>query len=335
MADTKISALTAQTGANSAAGDLIPVVDVSDTTMAASGTTKKITLTELMLGLTLAGWDIPVVASPAAPASSFIRLFARDLGRPMPAFVSPDGASTTLQPHTGRNKVRGWNGGFGITTPNLVNTSAPTATGTATAATRATTKLHQFMERIDYLVTAAATNAVAGFRATNSNIMPVHFGNVAKVGGFHFICRWGPATGVATTTNRAFVGLANSTAAPTDVEPSSQTVIVGMGWDAADANVQFMTNDATGTATKTATGIAVPTADRTAVYELDMYVPANSTTLTWRITDLVNGTESTGTVTTDLPAVNTVLTPRGYMSVGGTSSVIGIALMSLYIETDF
>jgi hypothetical protein len=47
MADTKVSALTALTGANSAAGDKLLIVDVSDTTMAASGTTKSITLDEL------------------------------------------------------------------------------------------------------------------------------------------------------------------------------------------------------------------------------------------------------------------------------------------------
>jgi len=47
MADTKISGLTALTGANAVSGDLLTIVDISDTTMAATGTNKKITLTEL------------------------------------------------------------------------------------------------------------------------------------------------------------------------------------------------------------------------------------------------------------------------------------------------
>lgn len=51
MADTKISALTALTGANVAVGDKIPIVDVSDTTMAASGTTKQMTFAELKVAL--------------------------------------------------------------------------------------------------------------------------------------------------------------------------------------------------------------------------------------------------------------------------------------------
>lgn len=48
MADTKISALSALTGANVATGDLFTLVDVSDTTMAGSGTNKSITAAELV-----------------------------------------------------------------------------------------------------------------------------------------------------------------------------------------------------------------------------------------------------------------------------------------------
>jgi hypothetical protein len=48
MADTEISALTALTGALAADGDLFVIVDVSDTTMAASGTDKSITLLDVL-----------------------------------------------------------------------------------------------------------------------------------------------------------------------------------------------------------------------------------------------------------------------------------------------
>jgi hypothetical protein len=55
MADTKISGLTALTGANAVSGDLLTIVDISDTTMAATGTNKKITLTELQKAPVSAG----------------------------------------------------------------------------------------------------------------------------------------------------------------------------------------------------------------------------------------------------------------------------------------
>ncbi|HRE27332.1 MAG TPA: hypothetical protein PK954_11910, partial [Anaerolineales bacterium] len=156
-------------------------------------------------------------------------------------------------------------------------------------------------------------------------------------GGFHYVCRWGPATGVSTATMRAFVGMANTTAAPTDVEPSTITNIIGMGWDAADANVQIM-HRGTGAVTKINLGASfpVPTADRTAVYELALFSqPGTTQVVNYEVTDLVSGAVATGTITTNLPTTSTLLAPRGWMSVGGTSSVIGIALMGLYIETDY
>ena len=51
MADQPISGLTALTGANTASGDLLEIVDVSDTTMAATGTNKKITRDEMKTAL--------------------------------------------------------------------------------------------------------------------------------------------------------------------------------------------------------------------------------------------------------------------------------------------
>jgi len=136
---------------------------------------------------------------------------------------------------------------------------------------------------------------------------------------------------------RAFVGMANTTAAPTDVEPSTITNIIGMGWDAADANVQIM-HRGTGAVTKINLGASfpVPTADRTAVYELALFSqPGTTQVVNYEVTDLVSGAVATGTITTNLPTTSTLLAPRGWMSVGGTSSVIGIALMGLYIETDY
>lgn len=50
MADAKISALTSLASGH-ATGDLLPIVDVSDTTQAASGTTKQTTLANLLANL--------------------------------------------------------------------------------------------------------------------------------------------------------------------------------------------------------------------------------------------------------------------------------------------
>lgn len=154
-------------------------------------------------------------------------------------------------------------------------------------------------------------------------------------GGFTLIIRWGPATGVATTTNRCFVGMGSSIAAPTDVEPSTITNIVGCGWDAADANIQIM-HRGTGAVTKINTGIPVPTTDRTESYEITLFSPPGATQrVGYEFRNLVTNAVARGSITTNLPAANVLLAPRGWMSVGGTNSVIGIAMMSAYIESDF
>lgn len=66
-----------------------------------------------------------------------------------------------------------------------------------------------------------------------------------------------------------------------------------------------------------------------------MFAAPNSTTVTWTFIDLVTDATTSGTFSSDIPAASLGLAPRGWISVGGTSSVIGMTLMSLYIESDF
>jgi len=251
----------------------------------------------------------------------------------MLGYIDPIGHDNAIQPLFGRNGMKIWQPAGNSTTITAIGAAALTATGTATAANVATTNRHTQIRGLEYLVTVAATTAVAGFR---DGVAQYYLSNSAGSGGFHFVCRFGPATGVATTTHRLFVGMTSATGAPTDVQPSSLTNMFGVGYDAADNNIQFFNNDGAGTATKTDLGIAVPTADRASVYELAMYAAPNSTTIYYTFKDLAQGGSTvSGSVNTDIPAVNTLLAARGWMSVGGTSSVIGIALKSLYLESDY
>lgn len=322
---TDLSALTALADA-----DVLMVVDVSDTAMDASGTNKKITKSNASVTLLT---EIPE-SSPSTPAANTLTVFNRDVGgRQMLAMVGPSGLDSALQPTLARNAVC-FVFPYGNATTLSSNRMTLTATGTATAASVAVTNLHTMMKRLDYLVTAPTTSAVAGWRYNQACFA---LGNDAKIGGFHYVCRWGPATGVSTSTNRAFVGMRGSTSAPTDVQPSSLTNIVGMAWDAADSNIQIMHNDGSGTATKVDLGgsFPVPTTDRAHVYEIVLFSAPNSGVVSYQVTDLVTDATTSGTISTDLPSGSTLLTPLGYMSVGGTSSVIGAALMGLYIETDY
>lgn len=278
---------------------------------------------------------LEATTSLTAPVAGGVKLIARaDAGRTVPAFLSQDGIANQLQAALSRSGASIWRGQHGSTTLGILGgTGGPTAVGTATAGVMATTNLFNRTPKTEYLVTAAATTAIAGFRGVNG-VCTVG-GGAAGEGGFHFVGRWGPATGVATTSTRAFFGLSLVQAAPTDVEPSTMVSSVFMGWDAADTNIQMMHNDATASCVKLDLGASfpVPTVDRTSMYELALYSPAGTTqSVSYRVTNMVSGAVASGTISTDMPAASAVLTQRGWISVGGTSSVIGMAVFGVAVD---
>lgn len=269
--------------------------------------------------------------NPSAPANNNITFFSESVGgRVLPSFIGFSNIDSALQPHIGRNKVAFVIPNGGDTTVSTVGL-ALTATGTATAAAAAATNRYTWMRKIEYLVTVAATTAVAGFYSTIANFAR----GTGTDGGFHYVCRFGPATGVTTASRRLFVGMAASVAAPTDVAPNTLVNMIGVGYESTDTNIQIMHNDGTGTATKVDTGIVKPSADRTIAYELALFAPPGAAYVDYQFTQLNASTIFRGRIETDLPATGTFLAPRGYTSAGGTSSVIGLGLMGLYIETDY
>ena len=294
-------------------------------TTAANGNFTDLTATELTLS--------EFAISANTPSANTITVFGKSVGgRILPAFIGPSGLDATLQPHIGQNKVAFAIPNGGDTTVSTVGL-ALTATGTATAAATAATNRYTWIRKIEYLVTVAATTAVAGFYSTIANFAR----GTGTDGGFHYVCRFGPATGAGTaiTGRRLFVGMAASVAAPTDVAPNTLLNMIGVGYESADTNIQIMHNDGSGTATKVDTGIVKPSADRTIAYELSLFAPPGAAYVDYQFTQLNASTIFRGRIETDLPATGTFLAPRGYTSVGGTNSTTGLGLMGLYIETDY
>lgn len=325
MADQPVSAFTTATLPLDGT-EIVPIID--------TGVPNKITVANFAAEVARDGRLVFNAAStPATPAASTMAMFGRKVaGRMLPAFIGPSGLDSVLQPSIARNKIAFANACGNSTTLSTLGLVI-SGTGTATAANVATTNIHTWSKRLDYLVTVAATTAVAGWRSAAAQFGT---GNAAGLGGFHHICRFGPSTGVATATSRCFVGLTNSTAAPTDVNPSSLTNMIGVGWDNGDTNIQIMRNDGSGTATKIDLGASFPkpSADRSQIFEIGLFCAPNTTTINYEFTDIGSGAVATGSFSTDIPSNTTLLAPKGYMSVGGTSAVVGLALCSLYIETD-
>ena len=206
--------------------------------------------------------------------------------------------------------------------------------GTNTAPTKATTTLHEFMNRAEILRTSTASTNICMLYSTS---LTHGFGNAAGMGGFYFVGTFGPTIGMSNTSNRGFWGMRNGTGASADVEPSTFTNAFGIAWDSADGNVQFIHNDGSGNATKVDLGsnFAVATADRTEIYRLFMYAEPNGSTVYYKVVNLKTGNVAVGSVNTNLPSNTTMFTPTAYHTVGGVSGTCGVSVFQLEIFSDF
>lgn len=279
---------------------------------------------------------LPVASVPSPPAEDQLALYARSVGgRMLPVAMGPSGLDSPLQPHLGLNRAVWWiphgNSNTALTSMGITAVT----TGTATAVNVTAGSLFGMMRRISYRVATAASNAVVGWRG-GVNQYSVG-GSAAGLGGFHMILRWGGDLGMTNASHRCFVGM-RPTAAPTDVNPSTLTNLVGVGYDAADTTFHVLSNDASGTATKISLGAGFPKpgVDAQDVYELVLFSPPGLVQLVhYRLRNLTTGAEATGTVTSDLPSASTLIAPHMALSVGGATSVIGLSIKCVYIETDY
>jgi hypothetical protein len=313
-------------------GDVVGPSSSTDGAIALYDLTTGKLLKESAVGITTNGAiKLPLVASPIAADTDEINVFGRKIaGRMLPAFMSPSGLDSALQPLIARNKIA-WANPIGNSTALTLMGIALTAVGTATAANVSVTNVHTTQRRIEYAVTTAATTAIAGWRDATAKYF---LGN--GFGGFTYVCRFGPSRGFAANTNRRFFnGFVSSIAAPTNVNPSTIADCLGVGADTADTTWQFMHRTGTGTVVKVSTGIPKSAADATEAYELAMFTAPDSGLVSMEFTRMSTGTVAKYTASTSVPASTTLLAPTCWTSVGATSSVVGISLISLYIETDY
>jgi len=111
--------------------------------------------------------------------------------------------------------------------------------------------------------------------------------------------------------------------------------VIGIGFDQGDTVWSIYSNDGAGTATKTPTTFACNTLS-TDVIELVLYAPPGSVECNYLVTRLNDGaifpTTGPAKITTDLPAV--ALNVHMNITNGAGAGVVGVDLMSMYLETD-
>ena len=96
-----------------------------------------------------------------------------------------------------------------------------------------------------------------------------------------------------------------------------------------------MSNDASGSGTKVNLGSNFPSNSASAYYELILFAAANGSSVGYRVQRLDTGQTASGTISTDLPASNLMLTHHQYMNNGGTAATVVLNVNRVYIESDF
>mgnify|MGYP000063484624 FL=1 len=283
------------------------------------------------LSIDASGNPVLATSTPTTPASGSVSLYAADLaGRPMPAAKGPSGAASALAPHLGMARRMEWTAVNNSGTLGAYGGTLTTA-GTATARAIAGGSYFSLSRRISGL-SASSAGSSAEFR---HNQLSYCLGDAAGAGGFTFVARFAIADAAAVANARMFAGFYGSAGAIASVDPSTLLNIIGVGCDAGGTNLVIMHNDGAGLATTVSLGANFPTNTRsTDVYELALYCPPNGSSVGYRVRRLNTGDELSGTLSSNLPAGATLLSPHVWRNNGSTALAVDIALMGLYVESD-
>ncbi len=272
------------------------------------------------------------IATPATPAAGLARQWVGDLAGPVgPQWMAPDGIPRAAQAFLGRSQVGWWMPpGNATTAPGVLGMAALTAINAGTAKTVATTNLFTRQRRLAYSSTAVA-GTVGGARLAVAQITT----GTGTLGGFLMACRFGCADAATVAGARQFVGVSSSTAAPTNVEPSTLTNVIGVGNGAANTNLFLYSGAGTANA-PVDLGATFPANTLSVdIYELVIYCPVQGGA-TWRLTRLNTGATATGTLAAgSIPAGTTLLTPfTGWRSNGATALAVTLDIGHIYYEAD-
>ncbi len=267
--------------------------------------------------------------NPATPASG-LQMFARNrTGRRTPALIGPTGLVAELQNSIATKKFWAWlAAGAGSSVLSAIATSSPTVSGTANSVSATFSTILGAFRRLSYDTTVAAAQ-VAGIK----NGIRVARGNAAGVGGFHLIARF--SIDSVAAGHAIFVGFDPTTAALADGDPSALVNICGFGADAADSNLQWMVNDASGTATKVDLGANFPAKTVGAIYEARIFCKPNDTVLYYSLQRLDSAQFVEGSSNTDLPVNTTGICAGAHVFTrADTTTAAKLGISSMYCETE-
>ena len=155
-------------------------------------------------------------------------------------------------------------------------------------------------------------------------------GNNTYGGGSKLVHTFG--LGAYNAGERLFFGYTGSALTwSTNIDPSAQINTFGLAKDVGDSTFQWITNDGTGIATKTNTGV---TPNTTNVYRLTVYVPPNATTIYMQLEVMTKSaiTIYLHSASSDIPAIGTLIYQRMYVNNAATGAAVSIMMIQIEEE---
>ncbi len=321
-------------------GDVVGPASATDSAIALyNGTTGKL-IKDSVVKLDASGniTQPSVTTVPAAPAADNATEFDwRFSGLSTMAQRSAGRSPELMQAHIGRNPVALWQPpGNSTTVPGVLGMPAPTAVGTATTRSVATTSMATRLRRLGYVSVATA----AGLASQYSTVAQYTTGTgTSGLGGFFYSVRFVQSDAAAVSGERTFIGLRNATSAPTNVEPNTLTNAVGLCQLSSSSNFQICYG---GSAAQTAIDLGVNFPANTIsadAYELTLFSPSETASqIYYRVerlgTAFVSEGLLAGTAGTAFPANTTLLGHVATKTNNATALAVGLDIGTIYVETE-
>lgn len=228
--------------------------------------------------------------------------------------------------------VCGSGAGTGIDAFTVFNPTSPGNSGfSVTARTADVTNAWAWDPSVKFIASTVAATA-AFTRVSAAQATMITGSSTSPGSGVYSIISFG--LGNYTFGSRFFTGYSVITTMATTAvsDPSAMVNMVGIAYDAADNQFYVMFNDASGTATKVATGITPNTADK---YTVTITIPPVSTSIYFKLeAKTVAGVVTTFeyTATTNIPASGTSLGTLTWIGAALTGVAVRYDLIQLYEE---
>lgn len=227
--------------------------------------------------------------------------------------------------------------GNATTVPGVVGMAALTAITAAVARTVATTNAMTRRKRLGYPTSAATAGLLAGARLGAAQVTL----GTGTLGGFVFRQEFGCADAATVAGARQFCGIIASTAAPTNVEPSTLLNCIGAGHGTADTNMKIYT---AGSAANAAIDLGANFPRSTLsqdMYVLTVYAPKDPVLAgfkaAWHIERLGTTFTASGILTgaagTTVPSTTTLLTTNNWRCNNATALAVNLDLGPITLQT--